>query len=181
MALGTERLGYRRCVSAAAPAWVTYAALLMSAASLLIAWLGYRAGGPRLRLRAASIPAPGSPFPNGSPVRLTVINGGRGAVTVQGFCITPYGERKAAATVDEVDGPDLPYRLEPHATQSWCVNVLPAAHAYDAQIRSGAIKPKSSWPSKFRFSVAAGNGRNTHSPGLHDSLRIIADSSKQQP
>jgi hypothetical protein len=132
-------------------------------------------------LQATGLQAADSPFPNGSPVRLAVINGGRSAVTVQGFNITPYGERKAAATVDEVGGPDLPYRLEPHETQTWCVNALPAAHAYDAQIRAGTLKPYSSWPSMFRFSVAAGNGKNVQSPTKYDSLRIIADSQPQQP
>lgn len=165
----------------AAPAWVSYAALLLSAASLFVAALSYRAGGPRLRLESTRLPAADSPFPNGAPVRLTVVNGGRAAVTVQGFHVTPYGERKAAAQLDEVDGPALPYRLEPHETQTWCVDALPAAHAYDAQIRSGALKPHSSWPSTFRFSVAAGNGKTAHSRTTVDSLRIIADSRRQHP
>lgn len=165
----------------AAPAWLTYVALLLSAASLVVAVLSFRAGGPRLRLQATRLQAADSSFPNGSPVRLTVINGGRAAVTVQGFNVTPYGERKAAATVDDVDGPDLPYRLEPHETQTWCVDALTAAHAYDAQIRSGKLKPNSSWPSMFRFSLAAGNGKNARSRTNYDSLRIIADSRPQQP
>lgn len=101
-------------------------------------------------------------------------------MSVQGFRVTPYGERKSAATVDEVDGPALPFRLEPHETQSWCVNALPAAYAYDAQIRSGRLKPNSSWPSLFRFSVAAGNGKTAHSRTNFNSLRIIADSRPQQ-
>lgn len=160
----------------AAPAWVSYAALLLSAASLVVAGLSYRAGGPRLRLEPLHLRAGESPFPEGAPVRLTVVNGGRAAVSIQGFHVTPYGERKAAASLDEIDGPPLPYRLEPHETQSWCVNALPAALAYDAQIRSGRLKPNSTWPSTFRFSVAAGNGKVAHSRTTSDSLRIIADS-----
>ncbi len=165
----------------AAPAWVSYVALLLSAASLLVAGLSYRAGGPRLRLESVRLRAAASPFPDGAPIRLTVINEGRAAVSVQSFLVTPYGDRSPAGTVDECEGPELPYRLEAHETQTWCVNALPAAHAYDAQRRSGRLKPNSTWPSVFRFSVAAGDGKTAHSRTTFDSLRIIADSRPQQP
>lgn len=156
-------------------------ALLLSAASLLVAGLSYRAGGPRLRLESTRMRAAESPFPEGAPIRLTVINGGRAAVSVQGFRVTPYGNRKPSGTVEECEGPDLPYRLESHETRTWCVNALPAAYAYDEQRRSGSLKPNSSWPSVFRFSVAAGDGRTAHSRTTFDSLRIIADSRPEQP
>ena len=89
--------------------------------------------------------------------------------------MTPYGERKAAATVKDVDGPALPYRVEAHESQTWCVDALPAARAYDAEIRSGRLDPHSSWPDRFRFSVLAGNGKSAHSVETYSSLRIIAD------
>lgn len=112
-----------------APAWVTYAALLLSALSLLVSAMTYRAGGPRLRLETAQLPRGDSRFPSGSGVRLTVINAGRTAVTVQNFAVTPYGERKPAIPVKNVHGPALPHRLEPHASDTWEADALPAARA----------------------------------------------------
>lgn len=153
-----------------APAWVSYAALALSSLSLVLAGLTYRAGGPRLRLRAEANAAEGAAF------KLTVVNAGRAAVTVEGFHVTPYGERKPAAAVGEVAGPSLPHRLEAHASESWHVDALPAAREYDAMVRSGRLRPHSSWPSRFRFTVAAGNGKSAHDPQTYDSLRLIADS-----
>lgn len=159
-----------------APTWVPYAALGMSGASLVLAGLAFRAGGPRLRLKAAPVAsdAAGNPFPNGSAALLTVVNAGRAAVTVQSFWVTPYGERKPVLVVADVSGEPLPFRLEAHAAQSWYVDALPAARAYDAKL-AGGLRPNSSWPSKFRFSLAAGNGKHTHQGGTFDALRIIAD------
>ena len=159
-----------------APGWVSYAALVLSAGSLLVSGLAFRAGGPRLRLRAAEVSedASGNPFPGGAAVLLTVVNAGRAAGTVQGFWVTPYGHRAPLFPVEDVSGPALPFRLEPHAAQSWYVDSLPAARAYDGRIRRG-LRPFSSWPSRFRFTVVAGNGRRTHHRETLDSLRILAD------
>ena len=136
----------------------------------------YRAGGPRLRLEAAQLPRADSRLPSGSGVRLTVINAGRAAVTVQNFAVTPYGERKPAITVQDVHGPALPHRLEPHASETWEADALPAAREYDSLIRSGRLKPNSTWPSQFRFTVVAGNGKRASDRRAFDSLRLIADS-----
>ena len=161
-----------------APAWVSYAALALSAGSVAVSALAYKAGGPRLLLRAESYRGgfEDDPFLSGATHALTVVNAGRGAVTVEGFSVTPYGERKPAAGVGEVDGPDLPYRLEAHASETWLVDALVAARNYDARIRDG-LDPQSSWPSRFRFSVVAGDGKRASSGETFDSLRIIADAS----
>jgi hypothetical protein len=157
-----------------APAWVTYAALALSAGSLAVSALAYRAGGPRLRLHMARLPEADSPFPGGAAVRLTVVSTGRAAVTVQSFKVTPYGNRKAVFTVRDVKGPTLPHRLEAHASETWYVDALAAARDYDAKIRSG-LRPNSTWPSLFRFTVAAGDGKRSNTQDSLDSLRLIAD------
>ena len=161
-----------------APGWVTYVSLLLSAGALVVSVLAYRAGAPRLRLRVEAIraDAANNPFPEGAAYQLTVVNSGRAAITVDRFRITPYGERKPAAKVTKVSGLPLPYRLEAHASQSWVVDALPAARTYDRLIHSGQLRPHSSWPSRFRFSVDAGNGRRATTQKVFDSLRLIADS-----
>lgn len=164
-----------------ASAWVPYVALATSAVSLGVSVLSYRAGGPRLSLEVDFPPrGPGSdPFPGGSTMRLTVVNAGRAAVTVQSFKVTPYGERLPVVTVDNVSGPSLPHRLEAHAMEVWDVDALPAARAYYGKVRSGAVRPNSSWPTKFRFTVTAGNGKRAHSKVYFDAMQVIAES--QQP
>jgi hypothetical protein len=156
-----------------APAWISYAALALSAGSLAVSGLAYRAGGPRLRLEMARLSEADSPFPGGAAMRLTVVSAGRAAVTVQSFKVTPYGNRKAVFTVRDVKGPPLPHRLEAHASEIWYVDALSAARDYDAKIRSG-LRPNSSWPSLFRFTVVAGDGKSAHGDNLN-SLRLIAD------
>lgn len=157
--------------------WVSYAALILSAGSLFVSMLALRAGGPRLRLQVGRWPggAAGNPFPDGAAVRLIVVNAGRAAVTVQGFQVTPYGNRNPVLDVSDVKGPLLPFRLEAHASEVWCTDALPAARAYDEKLRDG-LRPWSSWPSQFRFTVAAGNGRRASTRTTLDCLRIIADS-----
>ena len=157
-----------------APAWVTYAALALAALSLVVSVLAYRAGGPRLRL-FAELASADDLFAGGATFRLTVVNAGRAAVTVESFHVTPYGQRKTAAAVEDVVGPNLPHRLEAHASESWLVDALRAAREYDAKIRGG-LRPRSSWPSKFRFTVAVGNGKIVRTRLGFDSLRLIADS-----
>lgn len=114
-----------------APAWVSYGALALSAGSLGVSALAYRAGGPRLRLSAERFTGntADDPFPQGATFRLTVVNAGRAAVTVEGFHVTPYGERKPAASVRDVEGPTLPFCLEAHASETWLVDGLTAARA----------------------------------------------------
>jgi hypothetical protein len=160
-----------------APAWVSYAALALSAGALVVSVLAYRAGAPRLSLRAAKGPQDefGDPIPWAAPYELTVVNAGRAAVSIEGFWVTPYGERKPLVQIHDVAGPPLPYRLEAHSTASWLVDALPPARAYDAAIKSGRLRPNSSWPSRFRFTVAAGNGKHTSTGATVDSLRLLAD------
>src|SRR5688572_10689086 len=99
-----------------APWWVAYMALALSALSLVVSVLSYRAGGPRLSLQVKRVPAASAnnPFPRGVAMRLTVVNAGRAAVTVQSFKVTPYGDRKAVSVIRDVQGPTLPHRLEAH-------------------------------------------------------------------
>jgi hypothetical protein len=157
--------------------WVSFAALALSAASLAVSALAFRAGGPRLRLQVAQLPinAANNPFRRGAGVRLTVVNSGRAAVSVERFHITPYGNREPVLTVRDVNGPLLPFRLEAHASEIWYVDALPVARDYDEKIRGG-LRPNSSWPSQFRFTVAAGNGKRASTRTTLDALRIIADS-----
>lgn len=160
-----------------APAWVSYAALAVSAISLVVSGLTYRAGGPRLRLQAVSLAkgAANSPFPKGAAVTLTVINAGRAAVTVQGFHVAPYGVRESVPV--DVLGPKLPHRLEAHASETWHLDALPVARQYNALIRSGRLRPQAMVSdSQFQFGVAAGNGKTTRDKHVYDALRLIADS-----
>lgn len=162
-----------------APTWVPYAALGLSSGSLLVSSLALRAGGPRLRLQAARVAgdASGNPFPDGAAVLLTVVNAGRAAVTVQSFSVTPYGERSSVLSVKHVEGPALPYRIDAQAAESWYVDGLPIARRYDEKLRGG-LRPNSSWPSLFRFTLNAGNGKSKHQSGTLDALRIIADAAR---
>ncbi|MGN6251053.1 MAG: hypothetical protein ACTHNS_04465 [Marmoricola sp.] len=158
-----------------APGWVSYAALALSAMSLAVAVLSYRAGGPRLRLEASGLSKGSEPFPNGAVAVLTVVNAGRAAVTIQGFGAKPYGSGKVVVRVGEVVGPELPYRLAAHATETWHVDALAVARKYDAGVESGRVRPASSWPSHFQFVVEAGNGKAAHDKHVWNSLRLIAD------
>jgi hypothetical protein len=159
-----------------ASSWVSYAALGMSGLSLVVSGLTYRAGGPRLRLEATLFKGIDSPFPGGRPVELSVTNAGRAAVTVEGFHLTPYGERKPAVKVNDVVGAALPFRLEAHASERWLVDVLPAAREYHALLRSGHLKPNSSWPSQFYFTMKAGNGKTARNRHTMDARGVLADS-----
>lgn len=130
-----------------------------------------------MRLQIEQLPktAADNPFPDGAGVRLMVANSGRAAVNVEGFHVTPYGNRKPVLAVGNVNGPALPFRLDAHASQAWYVDALPVACGYDEKIRGG-LRPNSSWPSRFRFTVTAGNGARASSQTTLDALRVIADS-----
>jgi hypothetical protein len=161
----------------AAPGWVSFAALALSAGSLALAGLSYRAGGPRLRLqtqRLADDPG-GHPFAGGIPVRLTVVNSGRAAVTVQGFHLTYTAIRKPIVAVEDVSGPALPFRLEAHASETWVVDALPAAREFDRQ--SGRDDPITG-PAQFRFLAVAGNGRTVPGNGWFTAVRLIAEAQR---
>ena len=158
-----------------APEWVSYAALALSAGSLVIAGLSYRAGGPRLRLqsRRVSADAEGNPFPSGVPVRLTVVNSGRATVTVEGFHVTYPAGRKPLARVRDIDGPALPYRLEAHASETWVVDALPAAREVDRE--GGERDDPLVGPAQFRFVADAGNGKTAGDGFTYTAVRLIAD------
>jgi hypothetical protein len=90
--------------------------------------------------------------------------------------VTPYGERKPVLELHNVEGDALPYRLAGSSEQSWQANVLPVARAYDAGLRDKTIKPWSSWPSVFFFSVRTGDGKIAHAKASQfDAGRLIAD------
>src|SRR5262245_19054039 len=162
------------------PGWVAYAALgasglavLVSSVAARIAYLSYRASGPRLRLKAEYKETDAAA--RRVVVAFTVTNLGRGEVSVQGFKITPYGHRRPVLDVTEVDGPALPLRLAGSSIATWQANVLPVAREYDKALRDGKIKPFSSWPSHFYFTVSAGNGTYTRDrANQFDARTIIA-------
>jgi hypothetical protein len=168
-------------MSGGAPEWVSYAALGLSALAVLvsivaarIAYLSYRASGPRLRLEA--VYKERDPSARRVVIALTVTNEGRGDVSIQGFHITPYGERRPVVDVTDLEGPDLPARVASNSRLTWYANVLPAVREYDAALRSGELKPHSSWPSQFYFTVSAGNGKHAHDRAHQfDARRLIAD------
>ncbi|MGC5017158.1 hypothetical protein [Micromonospora sp. DT47] len=142
-------------MSGGAPEWVAYAALGTSALAVLVATVA---------ARVAVVMA------------FTVTNEGRGEVSIQGFRITPYGHRRPVLDVTEVEGHTLPARLASSSRTTWHANVLPVAREYEQALRSGRIKPYSSWPSQFYFTVSAGNGTQAHDRAHQfDARRIIAD------
>lgn len=158
-----------------APAWVSFAAVAMSAGSLAVSFLAYRAGGPRVRLesRRLSVGAEASPFPSGVPVQLTVVNSGRAAVTVEKFYVTHYGSRKRLARVEDIVGTPLPYRLEAHASETWVIDGLPVAREVDG-IDGGRDDPLVG-PAQFRFVAALGNGKSARGGFNYTPARFIAD------
>jgi len=165
----------------AAPGWVSYAALgvagfaaLIALASARISYLNYRSSGPRLRLQVEYM----SKDPAFSRVMMgfTVVNEGRGDVSVVSFHVTPYGSSKPVLVIDNVEGDPLPHRVSGNSQESWLANVLPAMRRYDAGLRDKSIKPWSSWPSQIYFSVMVGSGKYIHEKGAQfDSRTLIAD------
>jgi hypothetical protein len=168
-------------MSGEAPGWISYAALGISALAVLvssvaarIAYLGYRASGPRLRLEA--VYKERNPSERRVVIALTVTNEGRGDVSIQGFHLTPYGGRRPVVDVTDLEGPELPKRLASNSRSTWCTNIVPAAREYDAALRSGKLKPISTWPSQFYFTVSAGNGKHAHDKAHQfDARQPIAD------
>ncbi|MFS0703264.1 hypothetical protein AB6N23_01955 [Cellulomonas sp. 179-A 9B4 NHS] len=157
---------------------MSYAALLLSAGSLLVAALAYRAGGPRLRLHSYRIAdsAP-TPFPRGVPVELTVVNSGRAAVTIEGFHVTHPEGRRPLAHVRDAHGPDLPHRLDAHSSATWIVDALPAARAVEQ--KSGGQDDMLVGPAQFRFVVRAGNGQEARESYSYTAVRFIAEAGRR--
>jgi hypothetical protein len=168
-------------MSGGVPGWVAYAALGTSAFAVLVstvaarvAYMSYRASGPRLRLEATHKETDASA--RRVVIDFTVTNLGRGDVSIEGFKITPYGHRRPVLDVTDVEGPSIPARLAGSSSTTWHANVLPVARLYDAALRSGKIKPRSSWPSQFYFTVSAGNGTHAHDrTHQFDARQLIAD------
>lgn len=160
-------------VAMQAPGWVSYVALVLSAASLGVAFLAYRAGGPRLTLRSRQLrpSEAGNPFPDGTAFALTVVNAGRAAVTVEGLHVMPFGSRKHLLTIDGVDGPQIPFRLEAHASETWTVDALPAARRLDVPASRDSLVPGVD----FQFCATAGDGKVARDHRSHRNLRVIAD------
>ena len=159
----------------AAPAMVSYAALAVAGGSLFLSVLTYRSGGPRVSLGVQQLAQ--SVRQEAVPIRLTVVNSGRAAVSVQHFGVKPYViNRQVPIRIAPVDGPALPFRLEAHATESWIVDALPAAYAFDKAVKGHTIKTDGSAPYRFTFVVTTGNGKHRKSNANWDALRLIADS-----
>ena len=168
-------------MSEGAPGWVAYAALGTSALAVLVssvaarvAYLSYRASGPRLRLEVTRNDV--DPSARRVVMSFTVTNLGRGEVSVQRFRLTPYGHRRPVLDVTDVEGATLPHRLAGSSSETWRANVLPVAREYDEALRSGKIKPYSTWPSHFYFTVVAGNGAQAHDRARQfDARGLIAE------
>jgi hypothetical protein len=158
---------------------VSYAALgvagfavLVAAVAARISWLSYRASGPRIVLEVEKK----SVDPGRIVMAFTVINQGRGEVSIDGFHITPYGGGRPKARrleIEQIEGDPLPYRLAGNSRLTWFANVLPVARRYDAGLRDGSIKPYSSWPERFYFSVKMGNGKYVHAKASQYGARSL--------
>jgi hypothetical protein len=166
---------------------VSYAALgvagvaaFASAGSARIAWLSYRASGPRVTLEVEKR----SVESNRVMVALTVVNRGRGEVSIDRFLITPYGgERRRARRmqIEQIEGESLPYRLAGGSRVTWFANVLPIARRYEAGLRDGSIRPYSSWPELFYFTVQLGDGKYAPAKGSNFGARnLIAEVDAQR-
>ncbi len=106
----------------------------------------------------------------------TVVNEGRGDVSIVGFHVTPYGERKPVVLIENIEGDPLPHRIAGNSQHSWSANVLPAMRRYDAGLRDRSIHPHSSWPSQLFFTVMVGSGKYIHAKSTQfDALTLIAD------
>jgi hypothetical protein len=101
-----------------------YAAVVASA-SLVVAFLAYRQGGPRVKVRA-SVKISGN-----VDVEVTVYNRGRGAITIASgwasVAFTPNPPRVGAIFGTAVDG--LPHRLEGHSSFPMTIPVDQGPHA----------------------------------------------------
>lgn len=167
-------------MTSGAPSWVSYTALGVAALAALVAlisarisYLNYRASGPHIQLQAKR----SSAEPGSIEMEFTVVNRGRGEVSIDGFYMTPYGTNtKPEVHIADYGGQPLPYRLAGNAQQVWQAGLLDAARKYDAGLRDGSIKPYSSWPELFYFSVKLGNGQFVHAkhPRL-DARALIAE------
>jgi hypothetical protein len=99
-----------------APEWVSYAALgvagcaaLIALTSARISYLSYRAIGPRVRLQVehrSNDPASGRVL-----MAFTVVNEGRGDVSIVGFHVIPHRSRKPVLAIEQVEGEPLSHRL----------------------------------------------------------------------
>jgi ABC-type Na+ transport system ATPase subunit NatA len=72
----------------------------------------------------------------------TVINQGRGEVSIDGFHIAPYGGQRPKARrlkIEQTEGEPLPHRLPGNSRLTWFANVLPIARRSDAGLRDGSI------------------------------------------
>jgi hypothetical protein len=168
-------------VAGTAPEWVSYAALgvagfaaLIALSSARISYLSYRASGPRVRLQVdyRSRDAASARVVMG----FTIVNEGRGDISIVGFYVTPYGSSKPVLPIEEIEGEPLPHRLAGNSQETWSANVLPAMRRYDAGLRDRSIRPWSSWPSQIYFSVKTGSGKYVHAKSAgFDSRALIAD------
>jgi hypothetical protein len=165
--------------STGAPSWVSYGGLTIASLALLtalgalrISYLAYRAGGAR---GAAQITGPMRINPGKyAKVTMTVINRGRGETSIVGFHLVPYGERKPVVPLTAIEGPELPSRLSGSSQETFVIDVLPAFREYSKKLRSGALKPKSSWPDAVYLCAEMGDGRVVRSATQYGVNQILA-------
>ncbi len=128
------------------PTWVPYAALgvslaavLVSLAALRLAYMSHRSAGPVIRLQWEVAIREHGPKPR-MLMRLSVANTGRGPVSITGFGFVSEAKKDGAPVAFEnrdLNGPDLPFRLEGNSDAEWMWNSIPAFTSFQvAQARS---------------------------------------------
>jgi hypothetical protein len=99
-------------------------AAMISAGSLVVSLLGYRAEGPNIKIRSSEgIGEVRTPS-------ITMINSGRGAVDIIDFALWSRFTSIEWAKISpfDVEGEELPYRLDGKSTRQWCLKL---DHTFD--------------------------------------------------
>jgi hypothetical protein len=99
---------------------VAIVAAMLSAGSLAVSFLAYRAGGPKIRVRTFRLSSPGA-----DKVELVarVTNSGRGPVDIETFALwARFPGPINVRSHEMVKGEPLPYRLEGKSTRKWHID-----------------------------------------------------------
>jgi hypothetical protein len=128
-------------------AWTTAAAFygaVVATASLVVAILAYRAGGPKITASTSLRPAT-----DGQPVELVIVvaNRGRGEGTVSDIYLNVPGPH--SIMLDDLRGPALPSRLPANSSLAWTVD----ANSLLQEVR------RNGWPHQVRAVVVLPGGQ----------------------
>ncbi len=103
------------------PSGVSIVALGVSSLSLIVSFVNYRVGGPRVVISARRIVEDGRT----TGLYVEARNSGRGAITLNIIQLDAHqltGGYVASRLVTESAGATLPYRLDGHAACEWILN-----------------------------------------------------------